>query len=252
MTQSGHGIAVADGDAEAARRAARPESNRNRSIVADALKQMVLVIISLGFANAVQILAEPGKTAENGPHVVEWICLPANKSCHGFALDDLLIFAIYVLVGARFLLTNWLYLSTTYREDSPKDLKILPDAIGIFLTGVVIGVQSSYVTAKSGSPIADFFLLFCLILSVDGVFSVISLAVNCSVLDYDDRAQEWRWLRNNVFFGILSLALVFWRPPLEPSSWRVYALIFLAFLNCLMSFHATYRGYFEPTRHIRR
>jgi hypothetical protein len=105
------------------------ENRSHRSIIADAIKQMVLIIISLGFPNAYTHLAKPDDIAK-------------GSGLHFFELspDSRLIFALYVLIGTRFLLTSWLYLSTTYRDDNPKKLRILPDAMGIFLVGIMVGV----------------------------------------------------------------------------------------------------------------
>lgn len=240
MAQSGQVESAA-----ASANAARAAHNRNRAAIADAIKQMVLIIISLGFANAFAILATPGDTAVKGPHLLDKMCAMAAGGCTGFAWDSLLIFTVYVLVGARFLLTNWLYLSAAYPDDNAKDMKILPDALGIFLTGLVIGVQSSYASATSPKTIADFFLLFCLVLGIDVVFSIGSIRLNRAVLKDGDLAQECLWAGNNVVFGIASFTLVLSMFPFDASSGTTWLLTLLALLNCMVSLAITYHGYFR-------
>jgi hypothetical protein len=217
------------------------ENRRNRSIIADAVKQMVLIIISLGFSNAYTIVS---KSDDKVLHFFSATCETGAK-CHHVSGDSLLMFAIYVLIGTRFLLTSWLYLSTTYRDDNPKKLRILPDAIGIFLTGVFIGVQSSYASAQW---IPDFFMLFCLILLIDVVSSLASLGMNWRAVKHEGLAQEIAWIGNNFAFGIATFVAVLKSPPFDPIGSGAHLLMPFALLNCAISFGISWFGYFRAKR----
>jgi hypothetical protein len=218
------------------------ENRRNRGIIADAVKQMVLVIISLGFSNAFMILAKP---AEKNLHLFSAACRAETESCPVVQYDSRLIFAIYVLIGTRFLLTSWVYLSTTYRDDNPKTLRILPDAIGIFLTGILIGVQSSYASADW---MPDFFLLFLLVLLVDVISSVASIIMNLQAVKDEGLSQELWWIGNNFVFGIATFAVLIVHLPYDPTRWPAGLLMSIAFLNCAISLGVTWRGYFRAKR----
>ena len=218
------------------------ENRRHRSIIADAVKQMVLIIISRGLPNAYTILT---KSDDKVVHFVAAACPTRGEACHVVSSSSLLIFAIYVLIGTRFLLTSWLYLSTTYRDDNPKKLRILPDAIGIFLTGVFIGVQSSY---ASEQWMTDFFLLFCLVLLIDVVFSVASVGMNWQAVKGEGLPQELCWVGNNFVFGIAAFITLVRSAPVRPDSSSAYALMLFAFLNCAISFGISWFGYFRAQR----
>ena len=195
---------------------------------------MVLIIISLGLPIAYATLTKPDDVANgNGRHFVD--LSPAT----------LMIFAIYVLIGPRFLLTSWLYLSTTYREDNPRNLRILPDAIGIFLTGVIIGVQSCYASEKS---MPDFFQIFCLVLLIDVVSSLGSVGLNWQAVKGEGLPQELFWIGNNVVFGILTFVTLLKSPSFDPASSTVRSLMAYAFLNCAVSFVISWFGYFRAKR----
>ena len=210
------------------------ENRRNRSIIADAIKQMVLIVISLGLPNAYTFLAKPDDVARgSGLHFFE------------LSLNSRLIFAIYVLIGTRFLLTSWLYLSTMYRDDNPKKLRILPDAMGIFLVGIMVGVQSCYASQNSMS---DFFQIFCLVLWIDVAFSLASVAVNWQAVKDEGLRQELCWLGNNVLFGTLTAVAVSQSPRFGPTSSTAHLLIACALLNCATSFVISWFGYFRSRR----
>jgi hypothetical protein len=210
------------------------ENRRNRNTVADAIRQMVLIIISLGLPFAFTHLAKPDDVAQ-------------GRGLHFFQLSptSLVIFAIYVLIGTRFLLTSWLYLSTTYRDDNPRKLRILPDAIGILLTGVLIGVQSCYASEKS---MTDFFMLFCLVLLIDVVASLVSVRMNWEAVKGDGLWQELCWIGNNVFFGTLAFVAVPTSYPFPLSDSTAHLLMAYALLNCAISFLISWFGYFRAKR----
>jgi len=210
------------------------ENRRNRSIIADAIRQMVLIIISLGLPIAYNHLAKPDDVAQ-------------GHGLHFFQLSpaSLLLFAIYVFIGTRFLLTSWLYLSTTYRDDNPRKLRILPDAIGIFLTGVIIGVQSCYASEKS---MPDFFQIFSLVLLIDVVFSLASVAMNWQAVKGEGLFQELCWIGNNVVFGALTFIAVSKAPSFDPTDSTAHSLMAYALLNCLISFVISWFGYFRAKR----
>jgi hypothetical protein len=211
------------------------ENRRNRTVIADAIKQMVLIIISLGFSTAYTLLSKPD---EKGLHFFSLLCSRADTPCHVDS-SSLSIFAIYVFIGTRFLLTSWLYLSSTYRDDNPKKLRILPDAIGIFLTGVFIGVQSAYASVQWMS---DFFMLFCLVLLIDVVFSIASVVINWEAVRGEGLRQELLWIGNNVVFGIAIMFALREPAPSPP------VLMALAFLNCTVSFGISWFWYFRSQR----
>lgn len=223
-------------DAAAREKAIYAENLLNRSIIADAIKQMVLVVISLGFSNAFTNLSKQPPL------------LPS-----GLSLE---IFVIYILIGTRFLLTSWLYLSTTYRDTPNSDehlkkLNIEPDAVGISLTGILIGVQSSYATVDN---LRYFFCLFCLVLFVDVVSSAISLAINREVAKDKGLRHELYWILNNAVLGAAMFVVIVMYVPLDPgavfapSGWPVVALMIAASLNCLISLGISWCGYFRPQR----
>jgi hypothetical protein len=232
------------------------ENCRNRGFIADAIRQMVLLVISLGFTNAFGILlAKPDNDPEAAiPHLFCRACVAAFReacgapagSCTAVTWPSFLIFSIYILFGTRFLLTSWLYLSTTYRdEDNPRRLRILPDAIGIFLTGVVIGLQSYY---ASVAFMSDFFLMVCLVLFVDVVSSAASIAVNRKAVEREGLRRELLWVANNMLCGVAMFILVLKYLHYGQLNWSVSLLVFLAFLNSLLSFLITYFGYFRAKR----
>jgi hypothetical protein len=210
------------------------ENRLNRNTIADAIRQMVLIIVSLGLPFAYTHLAKPDKVAEgNGPHLFQ------------LSHTSLVIFLIYVLIGARFLLTSWLYLCTTYREDNPRKLRILPDAIGIFVTGVLIGVQSCYASEKS---MIDFFMLFCIALLFDVLCSTASLVTNWQAIKGEGLYQEMCWIANNLLFGMLTLFALPKSSPFNLADSTAQFLIVFAILNCLVSFVIAWFGYFRPKR----
>jgi hypothetical protein len=210
------------------------QNRRHRSIIADAIKQMVLIMISLGLPIAYTHLAKPDKVAE-------------GDGLHFFHLSptSLVIFAIYVFIGTRFLLTSWLYLSTTYRDDNPRKLRILPDAIGIFLIGVLIGVQSCYASEKS---MTDFFMLFCLVLIIDVVSSIASVGMNWQAIKGEGLYQELCWIGNNAIFGTLTFIAVPKSPPFYLADSTAHLLMAYALLNCAISFLISWFGYFRAQR----
>jgi hypothetical protein len=219
-----------------------PENLRNQSIIADALKQMVLVIISLGFSNAFLVLVKPD---DKVLHLFNAACGAEPKGCPLVQWDNLLIFLLYILVGTRFLLTNWLYLSTTYRDNNRNKLHISPDAIGIFLTGVLIGMQSSY---ASPGWMPDFFLVFSLVLLADTVASIVSIGLNWQVVKHEGLRQELWWTGNNLFFCVATSVLLVSHPPYNSTSWPGVLLMVVAFLNSLISLVITWLGYFRTNR----
>ena len=231
--------------AEAVRQATVDRENqRNRGIIADAIKQFVLIVISLGFSNAFTILSRPLMGADGLSHLF------THQGCAACSLikrESWLIFAIYTLIGARFLLTNWLYISTTYRDDNPKQLRIIPDAVGIFLTSIFIGIQSSYASADF---MTDFFEIFCVILAVDVVSSFASIGMNRRQLIGDGLCQELLWVGNNLILGVASVGWILAYPPHDRTDRSVWPLMGLAFLNCAISFGITWYWYFRAGRAV--
>jgi hypothetical protein len=183
------------------------------TVVANILLQFVVLIISLGFANAFQLFAPQA------------------------AFDrSILAFAIYVLVGLRFLAANLLYLAYEYPQPSnepappnapaqPPPKKIYADACGMIVTGIVIGLAGSYVTEP---PVPDhcamppcdapysaslrFYLCLLVILAADFGGSLWSHWVN-----RDKSKKFWpslkscdvRWILNNLIFGAIIAALLY-------------------------------------------
>jgi hypothetical protein len=230
---------MADQQGLSSQAATKRQNRANQSTIADAVKQFVLIIISLGFSSAFGILTKA--VADKLPHIYSHVCFVYDPTCQGFNLANLLVFAIYVLVGTRFLLTNWLYLTATYQNDNNKELVMWPDAVGTSLTGILIAIQSSY---AAWVTVSDFFWWFLAILGIDVFFSVISLAVHWRTPGSKDWRREGLSMANNVIFGLLSLRVLV---SSRDSGW----LIFIAFLNSMVSFAISYRGYFRTWRSMK-
>jgi hypothetical protein len=205
--------------------------NLRHSIIADAIEQMVLVVISRGFSNAFVILVKPH---DEVLHLFNAACGAEPKGCPQVQLCNLAIFLLYIL-----LLTNWLYLSITYRDNNPKKLWILPDAIGIFLTGLLIGVQSSYASADL-KP--DFYFVFSLVLLVDAAASIFSIRMNWEAVRGEGLCQELLWVGNNLVFGAWILVLVVSKD--NSTGWPDAQLMAFAYLNSAISLLITW-GYFR-------
>lgn len=222
------------------------ENRRNRSIIADAVKQMVLVVISLGFAKAFDLFLTTPETSATVRETRRLLaqCLQGSVPCPVTPIA-FLVFCVYLLFGTRFLLTSWLYLSTTYRDDNMSNPQILPDAIGISMTGVVIGMQSYY---ASEVTIADFFLMICVVLFIDVVSSVISVAVNKEAVEGEGLGRECLWICNNLIFGVAMFAVLA-NSKYQPAPPCSQILIILACVNSLLSFGIAWNGYFRVHRY---
>ncbi len=188
-----------------------PQRKAMNDAVSGILLQFVVIIISLGLANAFTLFA----TQET------------------FEPAYVLSFGIYLLVGLRFLAANLLYLAYQYGREVQHPKRIYPDAIGMVVTGIVIGLQGSYVTsAHAAAPHASFRFYVCLliILAADAVFSVWSHALNApdgeKFLDRGFKSCDVRWVANNFVFALVIGALL-WCSGLPPA-WLMIAVTAIA------------------------
>jgi hypothetical protein len=88
----------------------------------------------------------------------------------------------------------------------------------------------------------DFFQIFCLVLLIDVVSSIVSVGMNWQAVKGEGLHQELFWIGNNVVFGIATFVAV-QEFPLRP-----YLVMTLAFLNCAVSFGISWFGYFRSKR----
>lgn len=192
--------------------------------VSGILQQFVVIIISLGLANAFTLFA----TQET------------------FELAHVLSFAIYLLVGLRFLAANLLYLAYQYGREVQHPKRIYADAFGMVITGVVIGLQGSYVTSiHDSAPNASARFYFCLliILLVDAVFSIWSHAINAMegerFLDRGIASCDVRWVLNNVVFAVI-IGLLLWFPGVLPK-WLMIGVTLGAMAALLLTYDGMWK-----------
>lgn len=226
-----------------------------RAAIADFLRQFILLITSLAFTNAFTGLLRPsGSEGTLMPRLggAAMTFHPDSAAAAAEPWASLPLFAIYILVGTRFVLVNWIYLSTLYGEasGSARQPRIAPDAVSIFLTGIGIGLLSYYCSAGLSY---GFFVLLAAILLIDALCSLASLSVNRESMDEADRRSAIVWLANNLGFGLACLGLVLrldWPTPPGAGAYRL--LMALAALNCAVSLANAYAGYLAAKPRRRR
>src|SRR6516164_6840152 len=145
------------------------EIQSNRLALADMVKQFLLIVVSLGLTNAFSILANPPGTDDTAGKVIVRIvqqcpaAAPLSSHCMTISWANGLICLIYILVCTRFLLSHWLFMSDVYtrRASTAPRRHLRFEAMGVFLTGILLGVQSSYAAENT---LYDFVVLFTAIL----------------------------------------------------------------------------------------
>jgi len=252
------------------------------------IKQFLLIIVSLGLTAAFGILSRPlssdGTASQSIAHLVQRCAAPAGNAsgetaaaakCLTVGADAWAVFLLYILICTRFLLSNWLYLSSIYADpetirqrarNSSGTTSAIPaaspgappseappekprphirwDAIGVVCTGLILGIQSAY---AAPSTLYDFFVLFAAILFFDLVTSALSLRANAGALKGRAKRDTRYWNVNNVLFLAAALAFLYSTDPSAPPNVRsgtYIALSACAFLNCVGSLAITLHSYF--------
>jgi hypothetical protein len=227
------------------------EIQSTRLALADMIKQFLLIVISLGLTNAFAILASPPGADDAVGKVIVRIfqqCTPSSSNsshCANISLGNLFICVIYIMICTRFLLSHWLFLSNVYARQASTGPRrhIRIEAFGVFLTGILLGMQSSYAAVNT---LYDFVALFAIILLIDSFVSFLSVVTFPTSLSLNDKLETVYWTVNNVFFCFLC-GLVLWyigrsREP-DLKSFFYWLLIALVLANCAISLCITLYNY---------
>jgi hypothetical protein len=204
-----------------------PQRKSMNEAVTDILQQFVVIIISLGLANAFMVFAPQDEF--KWPHVLS--------------------FGIYILVSLRFLAANLLYLSYQYGKPDRRPKRIHADAFGMVVTGIVIGLAGSYVTSThEPAPNASLRFYFCLliILLADAVFSIWSHAINPEgnekFFDRGLKSCDVRWVLNNLLF-VLVVAVLLWFLwfTVELPVWMMVAVTAISMIALLLTYDGMWK-----------
>jgi hypothetical protein len=227
----------------------------NRAAIADLIKQFILLITGLAFANAFGILVRPPDLTGKLRDPIGYVAMPSALDhlgdANGGVRENVIIFLIFIVVGTRFLVVNWLYLTATYGESNglERQPSIIFDAIGVFLTGIGVGVLGFYATI---TLVHDFFVLLIAILLFDATASGLSLMKNRKLLHVDDKKKVKLWTLNNAVVGLISILVIWGAPRSEVDNFRYYALMAFAVSNCLVSVSIAYFAFFSSAAKQRR
>ena len=207
------------------------EEYSNRIALVEMIKQFLVIIVSLGLASAFMILGNLTRRID------QW---------------DLIILFIYSLICTRFLLGNWLYLSNLSEiYKNPKTSSLRPhircDAAGLFITGIVLGLQGNY--AGVDEKFDPFFLTFMIILLVNVIAWFASFFENRKWLSADTKYYMKYYIKfsiiNDGFFFLFFIFIIF-LSRVNPDP-KFYLYLGGALLNSIFSLRITIRGYFKLT-----